>query len=157
MSDSPVPGDNEGAATPWLARLKRGLAATRAKLGAQLTSAFARSQKLDPETIEALETTLLSADVGVAATQYLIDALRTRARESAEQPPVDLLRGALTELLRPLERPFAMGTARPYVIMLAGVNGAGKTTSIGKLAKRLREQGHSVLLAAGDTFRAAAE
>jgi fused signal recognition particle receptor len=117
---------------------------------------FSRNSKLDEATLEELETTLLSSDVGVAATQRLLSVLREKNRESGS-PPSELMRAALLELLRPLEAPFAVGTQRPFVIMLAGVNGAGKTTSIGKLARRFREQGYTVLLAAGDTFRAAAE
>jgi fused signal recognition particle receptor len=93
----------------------------------------------------------------VAATQRLLGDLRKRAKSAGETPPVDILRASLVDMLTPLESPFMVGTQRPLVIMLAGVNGAGKTTSIGKLAKRFQQQGLSVMLAAGDTFRAAAE
>ena len=91
------------------------------------------------------------------ATEHLLDDLRTRwKRAGGDADPKALLKHSLVELLAPLEKPLAIGPERPFVIMLAGVNGAGKTTSIGKLAKRLQQQGLSVLLAAGDTFRAAA-
>jgi fused signal recognition particle receptor len=96
-------------------------------------------------------------DVGVAATQHLLDDLsRGGSAPAGDADPKALLKAAFVDLLQPLERPLTIGAARPFVIMLAGVNGAGKTTSIGKLAKYFQAQGHSVLLAAGDTFRAAA-
>lgn len=156
MPSSAPPAANERNGSPWLTRLKRGLTATREKLGRQLAQTFSRSPKLDAQTLEELENILLSADVGVAATQRLMESLQRSAKDTSRNPS-EVLREALAELLASLEQPFAVGSARPYVIMLAGVNGAGKTTSIGKLAKHLREQGLSVLLAAGDTFRAAAE
>ena len=140
----------------WTERLAGGLAASRDKLAGALGGAF-RRRVLDDEAIEELESALLAADVGVAATGYLISDLKERYRRAgADADPRALLREALLGLLKPLEMPFAVGVARPFVIMIAGVNGAGKTTSIGKLAKWLQSQGHSVLLAAGDTFRAAA-
>ena len=112
---------------------------------------------LSEESLAELESALIGADVGVAATGRLLDDLRARwKRSGAEADPRSLLKQSLVELLLPLEQPLVVGAARPFVIMLAGVNGAGKTTSIGKLAKYLQEQGLSVLLAAGDTFRAAA-
>ena len=117
---------------------------------------FAR-RTLDEETLEELESALLMADVGVAATEHLIEDLRTRwKRAEADAEPRDVLKAALRDLLAPLESPLVIGAARPFVIMIAGVNGAGKTTSIGKLARWYQSQGLSVLLAAGDTFRAAA-
>ena len=140
----------------WREKLKAGLAKTRQAVG--LTRLFA--SKLDEASLEALESALLSADAGVAATTQLLDDLRDRwKRQGGEAGPAEpraLLRDALADLLRPLEAPLAIGAQRPFVIMLAGVNGAGKTTSIGKLAKYLQAQNLSVLLAAGDTFRAAA-
>src|SRR5262249_45729143 len=152
----PADTSAEKPSRPWLARLKQGLSATREKLGQQITTAFARSTKLDEETLEELETTLLSADVGVAATAHRLGARSKRARSGGGTPPVNILRASLVDMLTPLESPFAVGSQRPFVIMLAGVNGAGKTTSIGKLARRFQQQGLSVMLAAGDTFRAAA-
>ena len=115
--------------------------------------------KIDEALYEALEAQLLSADVGVAATQSLIDRLRKAQRDKRLEDAAQLegeLKAALVELLAPLERPaLAMG-AKPFVILLAGVNGAGKTTTIAKLTRLFQSQGKSVLLAAGDTFRAAA-
>ncbi len=138
----------------WLGRLKSGLAATRDKLG--LTALLTRG--LDEDTLEALETQLLMADCGMPATEHLLGDLRRRWKASGGRvEPRQLLVDALAELLAPLERRFVVDAdAAPYVIMIAGVNGAGKTTSIGKLAKLLQREGASVLLAAGDTFRAAA-
>jgi fused signal recognition particle receptor len=141
---------------PWAERLAAGLARSREKLAGALGGVFTR-RKLDAETLEELESALITADVGIAATQHLLGDLAVRWKAAgAEGDPKTLLKAALVDLLAPLERPFAIGPARPFVIMLAGVNGAGKTTSIGKLARRFQLQGHSVLLAAGDTFRAAA-
>ena len=141
---------------PWAERLAAGLARSREKLAGALGGVFAR-RKLDDETLDELETALITADVGVAATRHLLDDLSTRwKRAGGDQDPKALLKAALLELLAPLERPLVVTTARPFVIMLAGVNGAGKTTSIGKLARYFQSQGLSVLLAAGDTFRAAA-
>ncbi len=137
----------------WLDKLKTGLTATRNKLG--LNVLFAG--KLDEETLEQLEAQLLMADCGMPATQHLLDDLRKRWKAAGGAgDPRAMLVDALTDLLKPLEQPFAVAKEAPFVIMIAGVNGAGKTTSIGKLAKYLQGQGASVLLAAGDTFRAAA-
>jgi fused signal recognition particle receptor len=147
---------DEEEARPWSERLAAGLARSREKLAGALGGVFTR-RKLDAETLEELETALLTADVGVAATQHLLDDLSARwKRAGGDADPRRLLKEAFVELLKPLERPLSVGAARPFVIMLAGVNGAGKTTSIGKLAKYFQAEGHSVLLAAGDTFRAAA-
>jgi fused signal recognition particle receptor len=141
---------------PWAERLAAGLARSRAKLAGALGSVFAR-RKLDAETLDELETALITADVGIAATQHLLDDLSARWKAAGgEGDPKALLKAALVELLHPLESPLVVGSARPFVIMLAGVNGAGKTTSIGKLARHFQLQGLTVLLAAGDTFRAAA-
>ncbi len=148
--------DKAAPGKPWSERLKEGLARSRDKLGGAIATAL-RRPVLDEETIEAIETALLTADVGVAATATLIADLRTRwKRSGGEGDPKSMLKASLVELLAPLEKPLVVAGARPFVIMLAGVNGAGKTTSIGKLAKILQAEGHSVLLAAGDTFRAAA-
>jgi len=142
----------------WAARLKQGLSKTRNNLGRQLTGLFGGG-KIDEALYEELETVLLSADVGVAATQYLLDDLRSRVKRDKLEDAAQLkqaLRDGLQALLTPLEAPLAIEGHRPYVIMMTGVNGAGKTTTIGKLAKHFQAQGKSVLLAAGDTFRAAA-
>ncbi len=144
------------AKRPWTERLAAGLARSRDKLAGSLGSVFAR-RKLDAQTLDELETALITADVGVAATEHLLADLAARwKRGGADQDPKALLKAALLDLIAPLERPLEITAARPFVIMLAGVNGAGKTTSIGKLARHFQAQGHSVLLAAGDTFRAAA-
>ncbi len=140
----------------WTERLKAGLGLSRDKLAGALTQVF-RRRTLDAEALDELESALLTADVGVDATAHLLEDLRDRyARAGAEADPRMVLRESLVALLAPLERPFAVGIERPFVIMIVGVNGEGKTTSIGKLAKWLQGQGLSVLLAAGDTFRAAA-
>jgi fused signal recognition particle receptor len=146
------------AATSWAARLRNGLARTRAALGGGLGALFGRSA-IDEALYEELETALLMADCGVSATRTLLARLRERARRERIAEPQGLKRALQEELrtlLAPLEKPLDLSRARPIVIMIAGVNGSGKTTSIGKLAKWLQGQGRSVLLAAGDTFRAAA-
>ena len=138
----------------WFDRLRRGLNRT----GSQLAGLFGGT-RVDGELFEALETALISADAGLDATRELLERLRARAsQERIETPPAlkEALVGELAQLLAPLERPFELTAHKPFVIMVAGVNGAGKTTSIGKLAKWLQGEGLSVLLAAGDTFRAAA-
>ncbi len=138
----------------WSERLKAGLARTRAQIGGVFGGG-----KIDAATYEELESALLCADTGGAATPFLLEALRKEARNKGLTEVRDLkvaLREALPQLITPLERPLAVEGHRPFIIMLAGVNGAGKTTSIGKLAKYFQAQGKSVLLAAGDTFRAAA-
>lgn len=115
--------------------------------------------KIDDDVIEELETRLVMADVGVEATEYIIDGLEKRLRRKELKDIAALkagLRESMRELLEPVARPLVIGDARPWVILMVGVNGAGKTTTIGKLAKRLQGQGLSVMLAAGDTFRAAA-
>ncbi|WP_341677667.1 signal recognition particle-docking protein FtsY [Niveibacterium sp. SC-1] len=157
----------------WMDRLRQGLSRTRAQLNAAagpmlgadvgdalggLGGLFSR-RKIDEELLEELESTLLTADCGVEATTYLLTELRTRWKrdklETGEQLR-DVLVELLEGLLAPLEQALDIDRHRPTIIMLAGVNGSGKTTSIGKLAKRFQSQGKSVLLAAGDTFRAAA-
>ena len=139
-------------------RLKAGLSKTRNLLGSQLNNLFGGG-KIDAETYEELETILLTSDVGVAATQKLLDNLKKRVkRENLEDTSAlkNALKAELLAVLQPLEAPLQTNNHAPFVIMLAGVNGAGKTTTIGKLAKLFQSQGNSVLIAAGDTFRAAA-
>ena len=145
----------------WMDRLRAGLSRTREQIGGGLgglTSLFSR-RKIDEELLEELETTLLMADCGVEATQHLLKELRLRWKRDKLET-ADQLQGALAEgllsILQPLEQPLEISGHKPYIIMIAGVNGSGKTTSIGKLAKHFQSQGKSVLLAAGDTFRAAA-
>ncbi len=142
----------------WRERLFKGLAKTRAQLGGKLKSVFSRG-KVDDELLEELETLLLTSDVGVEATMHLLDELKKAAKRDKLDTPEAIQRAlsdALLAILQPLEQPLDVSTHKPYVIMITGVNGAGKTTSIGKLAKYFQQQGKSVLLAAGDTFRAAA-
>jgi fused signal recognition particle receptor len=141
-------------APSWAARLKAGLARTRDVLNTPVSELFTR-RKIDEALYEELETALLQADCGVAAAQTLIDELRKKKAADGEALKA-ALKDVITELLSPLERKLEVEKARPFVIMIAGVNGSGKTTSIGKLANWLQSQGKSVLLAAGDTFRAAA-
>ena len=142
----------------WSERLKAGLSRTRQQLGGGLANLFGL-RKIDEDLLEELESTLLMADCGVEATTYLLDELRKRWKrdklETADQLQVALAE-ALQIILQPLEQPLDVGTHAPFIIMIAGINGSGKTTSIGKLAKYYQGQGKSVLLAAGDTFRAAA-
>jgi len=154
---TPAPSPSaEPEAKSWTERLKAGLGLSRTRLAGALTGVLSR-RKLDDEALDELETALLTADVGVDATAHLLEDLKARYRRAG--PDADaraVLQESLTALLAPLEHPLAISAERPFVIMMTGVNGAGKTTSIGKLAKWLQRQNLSVLLAAGDTFRAAA-
>lgn len=144
----------------WLSRLKKGLGKSRDKLGKSLAGVFGGGQ-IDEELYEDLESVLLTADMGIDATEHLLKDVRRRVSLRGLKDAAELksaLKDALYDLLLPLEQPLELpeNTAAPFVIMMAGVNGAGKTTSIGKLAKYFQNGGKSVLLAAGDTFRAAA-
>ncbi len=142
----------------WSQRLRDGLARTRQILNTDVGDLFAGS-RIDEAFFESLETTLLAADVGVAASGFLIERLRSEARRGGFRETHELksaMRAALLELLNPIAVPLDVNSQRPFIIMLVGVNGAGKTTSIGKLANHFQKSGKSVLLAAGDTFRAAA-
>ncbi|MEZ0232028.1 MAG: signal recognition particle-docking protein FtsY [Methylophilaceae bacterium] len=146
------------SATSWTERLKQGLAKTRSQFGNQLAGLFGGG-KIDDDVYEELETILLTSDVGVSATQALLEQIKLRVKRQNLNDTTQLrqaLKDSLLELLAPLEKPLVTSTAQPFVIMLAGVNGAGKTTTIGKLANLFQAQGKSVLIAAGDTFRAAA-
>ncbi len=154
---SPVPELETRPA--WTHRLKLGLSKTREKLGGQLFGLLGVGRKIDAALFDELETLLITADVGVEATEALLDSLQKRVRRDNLTEAAQLhtaLAEALTAMLLPLQAPLVIGAQRPYILMLAGVNGAGKTTTIGKLAKLFQAQGKSVLLAAGDTFRAAA-
>ena len=170
---SAAPGDAAAAAQPppvaaattdlatsspqrqsWLGKLKAGLG----KTAAGIASVFGGS-RIDEALFEDLESALLMADAGVSATTHLISELRRLAKDHKAETPEQLkalLVDALARLLQPLERSLVIGPEQPTVMMVAGVNGAGKTTTIGKLTHRLADQGATVLLAAADTFRAAA-
>jgi fused signal recognition particle receptor len=158
---APPPAAVADKKASWTDRLRAGLSRTRQQIGGGLSSLFSR-RKIDEELLEELEATLLMADCGVEATGHLLKELRLRWKRDKLET-ADQLQGALAEgllaILAPLERPLeisAISAHKPYIIMIAGVNGSGKTTSIGKLAKHFQNEGKTVLLAAGDTFRAAA-
>ena len=143
----------------WAARLKQGLTKSRDKMAKSLAGVFGGGQ-IDENLYEELETVLITSDMGMEATEYLMKDVRNRVSLKGLKDGNELrgaLKEALYDLIKPLEKPLVLpDTKEPFVIMLAGINGAGKTTSIGKLAKYFQAQGKSVLLAAGDTFRAAA-
>lgn len=168
-ADAPVPSAAEApspAAAPapaaadvpsrasWFKRLSAGLARTRNNLATLFTGV-----PVDEALFEELETALLTSDTGVAATQWLLDELKRTVRDRRITDAGEVkgcLRELIAQLMQPFERAIDIDRAQPLVMMVAGVNGAGKTTSIGKLARHLQREGKSVLLAAGDTFRAAA-
>ena len=142
------------ARTSWTQRLRTGLKKTSANIAAVFSAT-----KIDEALYEELESALVLADAGVKATHHLLEDLKRRVKEGRVTDPSAvkaILADALTELLAPLEKPLIIGKERPTVMMVVGVNGAGKTTSIGKLTRHLSYRGASVLLAAADTFRAAA-
>jgi len=147
---APAPEERKG----WLDRLRHGLR----KTGSSIAQVFTGTQ-IDDALYEELEAALLMADAGVKATEFLLGDLKRRVKEAKATDPKGvrlLLVDAIADLLRPLERPLAIGRYTPTVIMVVGVNGAGKTTSIGKLTRHLADAKQKVLLAAADTFRAAA-
>ncbi len=148
--------DSAQNAPSWFGRLKSRLARTREGFA----SLFLGRKAIDADLLDELETRLLMADVGIEATQRIIGKLTERVsrRQLADGAALlDALREEMTALLAPVERPLALPPeARPAVILMVGINGAGKTTTIGKLAKRFQAEGKTVMLAAGDTFRAAA-
>ncbi|HWT16096.1 MAG TPA: signal recognition particle-docking protein FtsY [Patescibacteria group bacterium] len=149
-----VAAEMEAPGSNWRDRLRGSL------LGRQVSALFSSHPRLDDDLLDQLETSLLTADVGVQATTDVLDDLRKRmqAREFADVPALFAhLRRQLVTLLRPIERPLELADGiRPFVLLVVGVNGAGKTTTIGKLAKWMKREGLDVMLAAGDTFRAAA-
>ncbi len=149
-----VPERSEEKKASWLARLRGGLAKTGQSIGSLFIGV-----RVDEALFEELETALIMADAGVEATEQLLKALRLRVKRDRIEDAEGVrqaLREVLTEHLKVLEKPFDVGRVKPLVVMITGVNGAGKTTSIGKLAFALQHSGARVLLAAGDTFRAAA-
>ena len=150
----PLPGAVPAVREHWVSKLRSGLN----KTGASISGVFTGTQ-INDELYEDLESALLMADAGTGATTYLLDEVKRRVKDSGVTHPVavkNILTEALTQLLKPLEQALVIGEFKPTVIMVAGVNGAGKTTSIGKLTRHLANEGASVLLAAADTFRAAA-
>lgn len=165
---SPEPEENvvqesheaEKSAPGLFSRLRQSLSKTRSALSDSLSSLILGRKVIDEELLEDIETQLLSADLGIEATDHIISALTQKlGRKQLADPQalLDSLKTELAALLAPCDIPLVIDTAhKPYVILVVGVNGAGKTTTIGKLAKRLQSQGHKVMLAAGDTFRAAA-
>jgi fused signal recognition particle receptor len=150
----PAPAPSQEQRQSWLNRLKTGLS----KTSTNLTTLFVGA-KIDDDLYDELESALLVSDAGVEATRYLLDALKKKVKEGKLTEAAQVkaaLRALLIDMLKPLQKPMVLGLHQPLVMMIAGVNGAGKTTTIGKLAKHLQAHEQSVLLAAGDTFRAAA-
>jgi fused signal recognition particle receptor len=156
-SNTSVPATVMPAERPrasWMTRLGQGLRRT----GQSISTVFTGT-KIDDDLYEELETALLMADAGVQATEYLLKDLKQRVKDTGTTEPSAvkaLLAASIAQLLKPLEKQLTIGAHKPTIIMVAGVNGAGKTTSIGKLTRHLSDSGASVLLAAADTFRAAA-
>jgi fused signal recognition particle receptor len=149
------PSASQVAAQTWLGRLRSSLQRT----GNSITGVFG-GKVIDDALYEELESALLMADAGMPATQAVLHALKLRVKASGSTQPAqvkELLTEVLTEVLLPLQGEWSLDVNKPTVIMVAGVNGAGKTTTIGKLTRHLSDAGHSVLLAAADTFRAAAK
>ena len=154
-----VADENREDKDGFLSRLKKGLGKTRSRLSEGLQTVFLGAKVLNEELLEEIEGILLSADVGVGVTQEILEEL-TQKISRKEVADIDAvfrqLQNHLVSILRPVEQPLTVGEDRPFVVLMVGVNGAGKTTTIGKLAKLIEAQGHAVMLAAGDTFRAAA-
>ncbi|RMQ48460.1 Signal recognition particle receptor FtsY [Pseudomonas cichorii] len=158
----PVPVDPQAEAPKvgFFARLKQGLSKTSASIGEGMASLFLGKKAIDDDLLEEIETRLLTADVGVEATSVIIQSLTqkvARKQLTDAQALYTSLQGELAAMLKPVEQPLVIKSEhKPFVILVVGVNGAGKTTTIGKLAKKLQLEGKKVMLAAGDTFRAAA-
>src|SRR5690554_5551168 len=165
VAEAPAPAPAAAPAPPAPPAAAPGRKGWRERLGGSgfarsLGGLFSRNPKLDDDLLDEIETALLMADVGVAATTGLVEAMRKRmkAREFADAGALLAgLRAEMVGLLEPVARPLQIdAAAKPFVILTVGVNGVGKTTTIGKLARRYKEEGHGLMLAAGDTFRAAA-
>ncbi|WP_375741044.1 signal recognition particle-docking protein FtsY [Pseudomonas boanensis] len=155
-----VSAESEPAKVGFFARLKQGLSKTSASIGEGMASLFLGRKAIDDDLLDEIETRLLTADVGVEATSVIIQSLTQKVarKQLADSDALfKALQEELAALLRPVEQPLRIDAGRtPYVILVVGVNGVGKTTTIGKLAKKLQLEGKKVMLAAGDTFRAAA-
>lgn len=156
----PAPERTEETKTGFFARLKQGLSKTSASIGEGMASLFLGKKAIDDDLLDEIETRLLTADVGVEATSVIIQSLTQKVarKQLADSDALyKSLQGELADLLKPVEQPLRIQSqSTPFVILVVGVNGAGKTTTIGKLAKKLQLEGKKVMLAAGDTFRAAA-
>jgi fused signal recognition particle receptor len=143
----------------WFSRLTSGLSKTRHKLSEQVASLFLGKKNIDANLLEELENVLIGADLGVSTTQHILNTLTTKIERKQLNDPEALFSALKTELaalLEPCQKTFETDTHRPFVMLMVGINGAGKTTTIGKLAHHFQAQGKSLMLAAGDTFRAAA-
>ncbi len=159
IEPEPVAAPAETSKTGFFARLKQGLSKTSASIGEGMASLFLGKKVIDDELLEDIETRLLTADVGVEATAVIIQSLTQKvARKQLTDADAlyKSLQAELAAMLKPVEAPLVITPNKPFVILVVGVNGAGKTTTIGKLAKKLQSEGKKVMLAAGDTFRAAA-
>ncbi len=156
LAAEPEPEQKKG----WFSRIKKGLSRTKSNLTEQLSNLFLGKKEIDEELLEEIETLLLMADVGIEATSEIIQRLtdRVERKQLADAPALHVaLKEELSGLLLGAEQPLDLDSHEgPYVILMVGVNGVGKTTTIGKLTKRFQAEGRSVMLAAGDTFRAAA-
>ena len=149
----------DSAGGSFFSRMKTGLSKTRKSFSAGMATLLIGAKEIDDELLEDIETQLITADVGVDATRRVVDALTERVSRQEllhSHALYEALQHELTGLLAPREDPLRIGIQKPFVILVVGVNGVGKTTTIGKLAKRFQREGRSVMLAAGDTFRAAA-
>ncbi len=156
---APAAGEVAEDKRSWFGRIRQGLGKTRSQLTENLATLFAGTKTIDDDLLEEIETLLLTADVGIEATSQIIGAMTQKlARKELKDSQAlhDALKEELTNLLEPCTGTLALDDKSPFVILVVGVNGVGKTTTIGKLAKRFQQEGKSVLLAAGDTFRAAA-
>lgn len=159
-SDAPLETVAEDRKPSFFARIKRGLSRTSGQFAEGIGNLLLGKKAIDDELLEEIETQLLVADVGIEATTHIIDNLTTKVerKQLADSGALyQSLQEELRNLLLPVEQPLQIDASQqPFVILVVGVNGVGKTTTIGKLAKRLQSEGRSVMLAAGDTFRAAA-
>jgi len=160
VESEPLAEEASSVPESFFGRLKKGLKRTRGNLSDGLANVFLGQKNIDDDLLEELETSLLMADVGVDATREIIKSLTekvSRKELSDTQALANALREELAELLHKVEQPLIIPEQdSPYVILIVGVNGVGKTTTIGKLTSKLKSEGRSVMLAAGDTFRAAA-